>query len=76
MKKIIVRIILMVLLVFTASSAHAADPGLVEKAKAEGQAAFYANITAIEPIMEAFNRTYGLAGTYTRISTRSFSPPC
>ncbi|MCJ7830655.1 MAG: extracellular solute-binding protein [Desulfobacterales bacterium] len=72
MKKIILPIILMVLFVFAAASAHAVDPGLVEKAKTEGKAAFYANITAIEPIMEAFNSTYGLAGTYTRISTSKF----
>jgi iron(III) transport system substrate-binding protein len=44
----------------------------IEKAKTEGQATFYANITAIEPIMEAFRTKYGVEGKYTRISTSKF----
>jgi len=64
---------LAILLIFllTAPFAHADQP-LVEKAKAEGKAAFYANITAIEPIMEAFTNEYGVKGEYTRISTSKF----
>jgi iron(III) transport system substrate-binding protein len=49
-----------------------ADQALVKKAKEEGKAAFYANITAIEPIMEAFSKDYGVKGEYTRISTSKF----
>ena len=37
-----------------------ADEALVKKAKAEGKAAFYANITAIQPIMEEFTKDTGV----------------
>ena len=67
MKKLIV--LLLILLVPCAVFAGSAD---MEKAKAEGKAVFYANITAVEPIMEAFNQAYGLNGQYTRISTSKF----
>jgi iron(III) transport system substrate-binding protein len=43
-----------------------------DAAKEEGKAAFYANITAIEPIMEAFSAATGVKGEYTRISTSKF----
>ena len=33
---------------------------------------FYANITAIEPIMENFNATHDIQGIYTRISTSKY----
>ena len=52
--------------------ANAADTGALEKAKAEGKAAFYANITAVEPIMEAFEAKTGVKGEYTRISTSKY----
>ncbi len=55
-----------------AASAHAADNGLLAKAKAEGKAAFYANITAVEPIMKAFAADTGVKGEYSRISTTKF----
>jgi iron(III) transport system substrate-binding protein len=38
----------------------------------DAKVAFYANITAIEPIMEAFTKTTGIKGEYTRISTAKF----
>jgi len=41
----------------------------IEKAQEEGKATFYANITAIEPIINEFNKKYRLKGEYTRIST-------
>ena len=66
MKKLIVLMLLGVCLV---PVVHAADLG---KAKAEGQANFYANITAVEPIMEAFNKASGIDGVYTRISTSKY----
>jgi iron(III) transport system substrate-binding protein len=56
------------------SSAFAADSDLVQKAKAEGQVSFYANMTAIQPIMDMFNAQTGLKGKYTRISTSKFLP--
>jgi iron(III) transport system substrate-binding protein len=49
-----------------------ADQALVKKAKEEGKAAFYANITAIQPIMEQFTKDTGVKGEYTRISTSKF----
>jgi iron(III) transport system substrate-binding protein len=57
---------------FVAASAHAADDALLSKAKAEGKVAFYANITAVEPIMKAFTDDTGIQGEYTRISTTKF----
>jgi len=60
------KLAILLIFVLMASSAYA-DQALVEKAKAEGKAAFYANITAIEPIMEAFTNSYGVKGEYTRI---------
>jgi iron(III) transport system substrate-binding protein len=65
------KLAILLIFVLMAPSAYA-DQALVEKAKAEGKAAFYANITAIEPIMEAFSKDYGVKGEYTRISTSKF----
>ncbi len=66
------KLAVFVLLAFAATAASAADPALLEKARAEGKATFYANITAIEPIMEAFTDANGVKGQYTRISTSKF----
>ena len=57
---------------FAAASAHAADDALLGKARAEGKVAFYANITAVEPIMKAFSADTGVQAEYTRISTTKF----
>ncbi|MCG6917053.1 MAG: extracellular solute-binding protein [Deltaproteobacteria bacterium] len=65
------KLAILLFVVLMATSAYA-DQALVEKAKGEGKAAFYANITAIEPIMEAFTNEYGVKGEYTRISTSKF----
>jgi iron(III) transport system substrate-binding protein len=70
MKRIL---IIMFCLVF-AVAASAAENELVQKARAEGQVSFYANITAVQPIMDAFNLQTSLEGTYTRISTSKFLP--
>jgi len=69
MKRILV---LFLALGLAASTALAADNALLAKAKAEGKAAFYANITAIEPLMAAFGEATGVEGQYTRISTSKF----
>jgi iron(III) transport system substrate-binding protein len=45
---------------------------LLDKAKAEGKASFYANITAVEPVLEDFIKKYGVKAEYTRISTAKF----
>ncbi|MEE8431254.1 MAG: extracellular solute-binding protein [Candidatus Desulfatibia sp.] len=68
MKKILVTLLALILV----PSAFAADTDLLRKAKAEGQVSFYANITAVKPIMDAFNAETGLKGKYTRISTSKF----
>jgi iron(III) transport system substrate-binding protein len=54
------------------AQAGAQDKALLEKARAEGKAAFYANITAVEPIIKAFTADTGITGEYTRISTSKF----
>lgn len=51
---------------------HAADQALLDKARAEGRAAFYANITAVEPIIKAFSADTGIKGEYTRITSPRF----
>ena len=54
---------------FLAPGVFAAD---LDKAKAEGQANFYANITAIDPIIEEFTASQSVKGVYTRISTSKY----
>lgn len=68
MKKILAAFIVL----FAAAHAHAADQPLLDKAKAERRAAFYANITAVEPVMKAFAADTGVKAEYTRISTARF----
>ena len=68
MKKIFIACVVL----FAAAHAQAADQALLDKAKAEGKASFYANITAVEPIMKAFAADTGVKGEYTRISTAKF----
>ena len=72
MKKL--AIILISIFFMTPGILSAAEPqeALVAKAKAEGKVTFYANITAIEPVMEAFTKKYGVKGEYTRISTDKY----
>lgn len=68
MKKLLIPFIVL----FSAAYAHAADKALLDRAKTEGKAAFYANITAVEPIMKAFTADTGVKAEYTRISTAKF----
>jgi iron(III) transport system substrate-binding protein len=56
----------------TVAQVHAQDKVLLDKARAEGKASFYANITAVEPIIKAFSADTGVNGEYTRISTSKF----
>jgi iron(III) transport system substrate-binding protein len=67
MKKLILS-----LLILTISTTAWAASSMADKAKEEGKASFYANITAIEPIVEAFGEDTGVKGEYTRISTSKF----
>lgn len=66
--------ILVLIFLVTPCILSAAEPqeALIGKAKAEGKVTFYANITAIEPIMEAFTKKYGVKGEYTRVSTDKY----
>ena len=65
MKKLFV-----LLLSFTLTSgAFAAD---LKKAESEGKVSFYANMTAIEPIIADFNGSHKIEGVYTRISTSKY----
>lgn len=66
------RLVVATLALFAALNAPAQDKALLDKAKAEGKASFYANITAVEPIMKAFTADTGVTGEYTRISTSKF----
>ena len=43
-----------------ASAAHSQDKSLLDRARSEGRVAYYANITAIEPIMKAFAADTGV----------------
>lgn len=47
---------------------------LLEQAKKEGKAVFYANITGVDTIMHAFKTEYGVEAEYTRISTSVYVP--
>ena len=68
MKKLTVVLIAL----FASAYVQAADMSLLDKAKAEGKVAYYANITAVEPIMKAFIADTGIKAEYTRISTAKF----
>lgn len=54
---------------FVATGASAAD---LDKARQEGKINFYANITAIEPIMKAFSEATKVEGIHTRVDTSKF----
>jgi iron(III) transport system substrate-binding protein len=49
-----------------------ADDAHLAKARQEGEVAFYANITSVEPIIKAFTADTGVKATYTRISSTKF----
>ena len=66
------RLFIACIVLFAAGRAEAADQAVVDKARTEGKAAFYANITAVEPIMKAFADDTGVKAEYTRISTARF----
>lgn len=51
-----------------------ANTSSLAKAQAQGKAVFYANITAVAPIMKAFEEKTGITGEYTRTSSSKFLP--
>ncbi|MBM4325371.1 MAG: extracellular solute-binding protein [Deltaproteobacteria bacterium] len=76
MKKLPIAVVIFILLVLISSQTIAQETkesvALAAKAKTEGKAAFYANMTAVEPIIEDFTKRYGVKGEYTRLSTAKF----
>lgn len=63
------KLAILLLSIFLAPSAFAGD---MAKATAEGKVNLYANITAIEPLMEAFTAATHVQGIYTRVDTSKF----
>ncbi|MCK4536722.1 MAG: extracellular solute-binding protein [Desulfuromonadales bacterium] len=63
------KLSILLLGLFLVPSVFAAD---LVKAKSEGQVNFYANITAIQPIVEEYSSSQGIKGIYTRISTSKY----
>ena len=63
------KFLMFVLGLLLTSSGFATD---VVKAKQEGSANLYANITAIEPLIEDFTTKSGVKGIYTRLSTAKY----
>jgi len=72
MKKFAIMLIPIFFVTPCVLSAEEVQEALIAKARVEGKATFYANITAVEPVMEAFTKKYGVKGEYTRISTDKF----
>lgn len=66
------KLLLAMVVACVGAQAQVQDKALVDRARAEGKAAFYANITAVEPIMKAFTDSTGVKAEYTRISTSKF----
>ncbi len=67
-------LVLTLVLIMTAGATLANEHPLLDEAKKEGKAIFYANITGVDSIMEAFKAKYGVVGEYTRISTAVYIP--
>lgn len=66
------KLLAVFIVLFASAAAQAADDATLSQAKAEGKVSFYANITAVEPIMKAFSDDTGIPAEYTRISTTKF----
>lgn len=54
--------------------AAGADQQLIDAAKKEGKAVYYANITGIEPVLDAFKASFGVTAEYVRVSTAVYVP--
>lgn len=62
-----------VLVVIATTAVFAQSNEKIAAAQEEGSVEYYANITAIDPVLEAFNEAYGVDANYTRISTEGFA---
>lgn len=72
MKKLLIALAVALAAAALPSAAQVTDQDLLKRARSEGRASFYANITAVEPIIKAFSSDTGVKGEYTRISTTKF----
>lgn len=63
------RFLFFLMIVSAVFSVYAFDSGLAKK---EGKVNMYANITAIEPLMEKFSKDTGVNAIYTRLSTSKY----
>lgn len=63
------RFLIFLMFAFFAFTVYSYDSDLAKK---EGSVNLYANITAIEPLMENFYKDTGVKGIYTRISTSKY----
>ena len=75
-QKSIIRSLVVLCLVaaMATGAALASEHPLLDEARQEGKAIFYANITGVDAIMEAFEAEYGVVAEYTRISTAVYIP--
>jgi iron(III) transport system substrate-binding protein len=67
-------VVFSLVLAMAAGTTLASEHPLLEDARQEGKAVFYANITGVESIMEAFEAEYDVVGEYTRVSTAVYIP--
>lgn len=67
------RNILVLFFSLLVAAAFAQTDEQIAAAQAEGSVEFYANITAIDPVLEAFKEAYDVDANYTRISTEGFA---
>lgn len=67
------KVIMSVLAAGALAFSSAQSDDLVSAAQAEGSLEYYANITAIDPVLEAFFEEYGVEANYTRTSTEGFA---
>lgn len=74
LRKMIWPVICFIVLAMVQGVAVASEHPLLAEAEKEGKALFYANITGVEPIMDAFQSQYGIPAEYTRISTAVYVP--
>lgn len=73
-KNIARLLVVLSLVLVMATGTMLAGENLVDEARQEGKAVFYANITGVESIMDAFESEYGVVGEYTRVSTAVYIP--
>lgn len=74
LRNLMLPVICLIVLAMVQGVVVASEHPLLAEAEKEGKALFYANITGVEPIMEAFQSQYGIPAEYTRISTAVYVP--